>query len=150
MSGGTAITAAVVLVAGLAGAIQVAVMGELGDRVGVVSALAFAAAVTMVGAFIVLAVAERSLSGVRGALREPAWLWIGGLMGLLIVFAITLGAPRIGTAATVGLVIAGNLVMAALIDRFGLFGQDEIPLSWPRVLGIALLAAGAGLSLSQT
>jgi bacterial/archaeal transporter family-2 protein len=71
-------------------------------------------------------------------------------MGLLIVFAITLGAPRIGTAATVGLIIAGNLVMAALIDRFGLFGQDEIPLSWPRVLGIALLAAGAGLSLSQS
>jgi transporter family-2 protein len=136
-------------VAGLAGAIQVAVMGELGDRVGVASALAFAAAVTMVGALVVLAAAERSLSGVRAALREPAWLWTGGLMGLLIVFAITLGAPRIGTAATVGLVIAGNLVMAAVIDRFGLFGQDEIPLSWPRVLGIALLAAGAGLSLSQ-
>jgi transporter family-2 protein len=140
----------VVFVAGLAGAVQVAVMGELGDRVGVVSALAFAATVTVLGSFVVLAIAETSVSGVRAALREPAWLWTGGLMGLLIVFAITLGAPRIGTAATVGLVIAGNLVMAAVIDRFGLFGQDEIPLSWPRLLGIALLAAGAGLSLSQT
>jgi bacterial/archaeal transporter family-2 protein len=150
MTGGTAITAVVVFIAGLSGAIQVAVMGELGDRVGVVSALAFAAIVTVLGAFVVLAIAERSLSGVRGAFREPAWLWTGGLMGVLIVFAITLGGPRIGTAATVGLVIAGNLVMAALIDRFGLFGQDEIPLSWPRLLGIALLAAGAVLSLSQT
>lgn len=150
MSGGTAITAAIVFAAGLAGAVQVAVMGELGERVGVVSALAFAVAVTMLGAFVVLAIAERSVSGLRAAFGEPVWLWIGGLMGLLIVFAITLAAPRIGTAATVGLVIAGNLVMAALIDRFGLFGQDEIALSWPRLLGIALLAAGAGLSLSQT
>ena len=125
-------------------------MGELGERVGVVAALAFAAAVTAVGAFVVLAVADRSLSGVRATFHEPAWLWMGGLMGLLIVFSITLAAPRIGTAATVGFIIAGNLVMAAAIDRFGLFGQDEIPLSWPRLLGIALLAVGAGLSLSQT
>lgn len=146
----TALTAAVVFVAGLSGAVQVAVMGELGERIGVVPALAFAAAVTALGAFVVLAVAERGLSGVRAALDQPAWLWLGGLMGLLIVFSITLAAPRIGTAATVGLVIAGNLVMAAAIDRFGLFGQDEIPLSWPRLLGIALLAVGAGLSLSQT
>jgi bacterial/archaeal transporter family-2 protein len=146
----TAVTAAVVFIAGISGAVQVAVMGELGERVGVVAALAFAATVTMLGAFVVLAVADRSLSGVRAAFDEPAWLWVGGLMGLLIVFAITLAAPRIGTAATVGLIIAGNLVMAAAIDRFGLFGQDEIPLSWPRLLGIALLAVGAGLSLSQT
>jgi uncharacterized membrane protein YdcZ (DUF606 family) len=39
--------------------------------------------------------------------------------------------------------------MAAVIDRLGLFGQDEIPLAWPRLLGIALLAAGATLTLSQ-
>ena len=71
-------------------------------------------------------------------------------MSILIVFAITLGAPRIGTAATIGLVITGNLLMAALIDRFGLFGQEEIPLAWPRLLGIVLLAAGASLTLSQT
>ena len=150
MSGGTAVTAAIVFLAGLAGAVQVSVMGELGERVGVVPALAFAATITMVGALVVFVAAERSLSGVRAAFDQPAWLWTGGLMGLLIVFSITLSAPRIGTAATVGLVIAGNLVMAAVIDRFGLLGQEEIPLHWPRLLGIALLAVGAGLSLSQT
>jgi uncharacterized membrane protein YdcZ (DUF606 family) len=37
--------------------------------------------------------------------------------------------------------------MAALIDQFGLLGQDEVALTWPRVLGLALLAAGAALSL---
>jgi uncharacterized membrane protein YdcZ (DUF606 family) len=37
--------------------------------------------------------------------------------------------------------------MGAVIDRSGLFGLDQIPLTWPRVLGILLLAVGAGLSL---
>jgi bacterial/archaeal transporter family-2 protein len=150
MSSGTAITVAIVFVSGLAGSIQVAVMGELGERVGIAPALAFAGGVSLICALVVLIAAERSFSGVRAAVEQPAWLWLGGVMSILIVFAITLGAPRIGTAATIGLVITGNLLMAAVIDRFGLLGQDEIPLAWPRLLGIALLAIGAALSLSQT
>jgi transporter family-2 protein len=148
--GGTAATVVIVFVSGLAGSIQVAVMGELGERVGIAPALVFAAIVSLLCALAALVVVERSFSGVRAAYEQPKWLWIGGVMSILIVFAITLGAPRIGTAATIGLVITGNLVMAAVIDRFGLFGQDEIPLAWPRLLGIALLAAGATLTLTQT
>jgi bacterial/archaeal transporter family-2 protein len=150
VSGGTAITVVIVFVSGLAGSIQVAVMGELGERVGIAPALVFAAVITLLCALVALVVAERSFSGVRAAYEQPKWLWLGGVMSILIVFAITLGAPRIGTAATIGLVITGNLIMAAVIDRFGLFGQEEIPLAWPRLLGIIFLAAGAGLTLSQT
>ena len=40
--------------------------------------------------------------------------------------------------------------MGAVIDRLGLFGVEQIGLSWPRVLGIFLLAAGAALSLVKT
>ena len=53
----------------------------------------------------------------------------------------------IGVAASIGILIGGQLVMAVVIDRFGLFGVDQIALHWPRLLGIALLAAGAALSL---
>jgi bacterial/archaeal transporter family-2 protein len=140
----------IAFVSGLAGSIQVAVMGELGERVGIAPALVFAVIISLICALVALVVVERSFSGLRAAYEQPKWLWLGGVMSILIVFAITLGAPRIGTAATIGLVIAGNLVMAAVIDRFGLFGQEEIPLAWPRLLGIALLAAGASLTLTQT
>jgi bacterial/archaeal transporter family-2 protein len=47
-------------------------------------------------------------------------------------------------------VIAGNLAMAAVIDHFGLFGQEEIELGWPRLVGLGLLAAGSALSLANT
>jgi uncharacterized membrane protein YdcZ (DUF606 family) len=39
--------------------------------------------------------------------------------------------------------------MGAVIDRYGLFGVDQIALGWPRLLGIGLLVAGAALSLSR-
>lgn len=147
MSSGTALAVAVTLTAGLAGGVQAAVMGELGERVGIVPALAYATLVSMVFAVVVLLVWERSFAGVRQVLHEPAWLWLGGVMGLYIVLAITIATPRIGVAATIGLVIAGNLVMAAAIDRWGLFAQEQIPITWHRLLGLALLAAGSALLL---
>ena len=136
--------------AGLAGAVQAAVMGELGERVGIIPAVAFSVIVAVLLGLAALLIWERSFAGVRAALHEPAWLWLGGLMSIYIVLAITVGPPRIGVAATVGIVIAGNLVAAAVIDRYGLFGQDVIPLDRWRLLGLLLLAAGAALSLSRT
>ena len=140
---------AVVLCAigGLAGAIQAAVMGELGERVGVAPALTFAVAISLACALGALLIWERSFSGVRAAAEQPWWLWVGGVMSVFIVLGITVATPRIGVAATIGIVIAGNLVAAALIDQYGLFGQEQVAITGLRLLGLALLAAGAALSL---
>jgi transporter family-2 protein len=92
---------------------------------------------------------ERSFAGVREAAHQPGWLWLGGVMSVFIVLAITVAAPRIGVAATIGIVIAGNLVMGALIDQYGLLGQEQATLTWPRLLGLVLLAIGAALSLDR-
>jgi transporter family-2 protein len=150
VSSGTVVAVALTATAGLAGAVQAAVMGELGDRVGIAPAIALSVIVAFLCGVTALLVWERSFAGVRAAFHEPAWLWIGGLLSVYIVLAITVGPPRIGVAATVGIVIAGNLVMAALIDRYGLFGQDVIPIDRWRLLGLVLVAAGAALLLSRT
>jgi transporter family-2 protein len=104
---------------------------------------------TALAALGMLVVAERSLDAYVGAFRQPWWMLAGGVMGLIVVFTITFAGPRIGVAAVVGILIAGQLVMGAAIDRWGLFGAERIPLSWPRLLGILLLAAGAALSLRK-
>jgi transporter family-2 protein len=70
-------------------------------------------------------------------------------VGLFIILTVTIAGSRIGIAATVGILIAGQLVAGAVIDRFGLFGAARIPLNWPRLLGILLLGAGAALSLRR-
>jgi transporter family-2 protein len=147
VAGGAAVAVALAAAAGLSGAVQASVMGVLGERVGIVPAVAFSAVVSVVIGVAALLVSRGTLRGLGDVLREPAWLWIGGALSVFIVLAVTVGPPRIGTTATIGIVVAGNLAMGAVIDRFGLFGLDQIALSWPRVLGIALLAVGAALSL---
>jgi transporter family-2 protein len=144
VSAGT-LTIGFCLVAGVAGALQVAINGALGGRVGVLEATAFnliLSALLLVG--IILAVRQTG-GGIVAAVREPPWLWLGGVMGAIIVTAITLGPPRIGTFATIALLIAGQLAMGVVIDALGLFGVARIPVSWERALGVALLALGAFL-----
>jgi transporter family-2 protein len=148
VSGG-ALATGLAVAAGLAGSIQVALMSRLGERIGVLEALAFATALTAAIALVFLVAAHRSVAGFSRAAHQPWWLLLGGVMGLLIVFTVTYAGPRIGVAATVGILIAGQLAMGAAIDRFGLFGSARIALHWPRLLGLALLAAGAALSLRK-
>jgi transporter family-2 protein len=147
VSGGNALAVVLALSAGLAGSVQAAVMGKLGERVGIFEALAFSTVVAIVVAWVTLLVVRQSVSGVGEATRQPVWLWTGGALSAFIVLAITVGPPRIGVTATVAMVIAGNLVMAALIDRFGWLRNKQIDLEWPRVLGLLLLVAGAALTL---
>jgi bacterial/archaeal transporter family-2 protein len=143
----TSLAVVLATIAGLAGSVQVAVMGRFGGRIGVFEALSFSTAVQLVFSFALLLVARGGIGGLHHVTRTPVWMWIGGLMGLTVVTAITFAQPRIGATATIGILIAGQLVMGAVIDRFGLFGVDQISLSPTRLIGIVLLGIGAGLSL---
>ncbi len=65
------------------------------------------------------------------------------------MLTITFAGPRIGVAATVGILIAGQLAMGAVADQFGLLGSTRIAIHWPRLVGMMLLFAGAALSLRK-
>jgi transporter family-2 protein len=145
----TAVAAAVALAAGVGGAIQIAVQGKLGERVGSIEALAWAAASGGVLALTVLLVARRSLTGLVEAAESPKWMLIGGVMGAFIVLAITIAGPRIGVVATTAFLIAAQFSLAAVIDRYGWFGVERIGFTWWRVLGIGLLVIGAALTLRR-
>jgi bacterial/archaeal transporter family-2 protein len=128
---------------------QVAVMGRFGERIGSLEAFAVAAVLTAAIGLAALLVARRSLAGMGDAGDAPPWIWLGGVFGAFVVLTITVTTPRLGVAAVVALLIAGQLAMGALIDRFGWFGVERVPLGWQRLLGIALLAAGTALVLRK-
>ena len=145
----TGLAATLAVTAGLLGAVQVAVMGKLGERIGSLEAVMIAAIVTGVIVLPILVVVRQGFGGMGETLAQPWWMLTGGALGAVIVFSITIAGPKIGTTAVVALLIAGQLVAATVIDRYGWFGFDRVALDWPRVLGIALLAVGAALTLRR-
>ena len=48
----------------------------------------------------------------------------------------------IGAGGVAAATVAGQLTASVAIDRLGLFGLDQVPLSPGRILGVALLIAG--------
>lgn len=143
----SSVAIALAVLGGLAGSMQVAIMGRFGGRVGVFEALAFSTAIQLVLAVLVVVAVRGGLGGLNHVMKTPVWMWAGGLMGFTVVSAITFAQPRIGATAVIGILIAGQLVMGAAIDRFGLFGVEQIAISPARALGIVLLGIGAALSL---
>jgi len=148
VSGVTAAFATLALVAGIAGSVQVAVMGRFGERIGSFEALLANLGFSTLLASLVLLAVRQGTGGLGGAFRAPWWYWVGGGgMGILVVLSITLCAPRLGATATIGALIAGQLAMGVAIDRFGLFGVERVELTWIRAAGVVLLAVGAALAL---
>ena len=145
----TAVAAALALAAGFGGAVQIAVQGRLGDRVGSLEAVATASLIGALVALTVLLLARRSLAGVGDAFGAPKWMLLGGVMSALIILAITVAGPRIGIVATSAVLIAAQFSLATVIDRNGWFGVERVAVTWPRVLGIGLLFVGAALTLRR-
>ena len=65
-----------------------------------------------------------------------------GILGIGIIMGIAYSLPKVGVAAGLSAIIAGQMLVGVLVDTFGLAGGEAIPLSWSRVGGLALLALG--------
>lgn len=72
----------------------------------------------------------------------PWWAYLGGLIGASIVVTSAIAAPKLGAAFMVACLIAGQLIASVVIDQFGLARYPVRPISWERVIGVALLIAG--------
>jgi transporter family-2 protein len=99
----------------------------------------------VVGALVLLVVvlvAARSGGGENPS-DAPWWAWVGGALGAFYVTATVVVAPRIGAAAFFGILVAAQLLMSLVIDRFGLLGFAQRGVGAPRLVGVALLVAGA-------
>jgi len=75
----------------------------------------------------------------------PAYAWLGGAYGALYVAVAAYAAPKIGLASLITIGIAGQIVMALLLDHVGALGLPRDPLSIGRVAGALLVIAGVVL-----
>lgn len=72
---------------------------------------------------------------------EPQYFLLGGVMGAFITLTVIRSMDALGPAKAVMLIVISQLVIAYLIELFGLFGVDRQPFSWRKAIG-ALIAIG--------
>lgn len=135
---------AIMLLAGVGIPIMAALNSALGARIGAPAAAACLFAVALGCALVALVVTGGG--GRSGPAAVPPHLFGGGLLVAFYVLSITTLAPRIGVATAVLFVLLGQLVSAAAIDHFGLFGAPKSPITAARASGLLLIALGVFLA----
>jgi transporter family-2 protein len=81
--------------------------------------------------------------GEVGQARHLSWYYLtGGLLGAVYVTTALVAVRSLGAGGVTAATIAGQLTASMLIDRAGVLGLEERPLSAQRLVGVALLAGG--------
>lgn len=135
----------VVLVAvlgGLAGALQSQWLGAMEEKVGTLASTF----VTYAGGGLAITVLMLVFQGGRlsGLRTLPWWVFGAGLMGLVVVASLGVTVANLGLGAGLTLFTGATLILGALIEHFGWFG-DARSLDAARVLGVALVITGTWL-----
>jgi bacterial/archaeal transporter family-2 protein len=92
---------------------------------------------------IYLGLFERaSFSSLSQLKTMPLYKWSGGIIGALYVCSVIILAPKIGAANMLGLIVAGQMILAIILDHFGLLGFAQHGVNLYRALGTILLIMG--------
>ena len=112
----------------------------IGSAYGATAISIFVAAL---GAVMMIAVAGRGDMSRAALASVPWWVYLAGFIGTIFVAGGVVIAPVTGALLFFICIIAGQLLGATLADHFGLFGLSLRPVSLERLLGLALVLAGA-------
>lgn len=73
---------------------------------------------------------------------EPRYMLHGGAIGAVITFTVIKSMDLLGPAKAVMIIVVAQLLVAYLIELFGLFGVEKQPLEWRKIVGMVVAVAG--------
>ena len=94
---------------------------------------------------VIIAIITSNLP-IKQILEAPKYLFFAGMLIVFYILSITTIAPKFGVGNAVFFVLVGQLVSAAVIDHFALFGSTGSPLTIVRTLGISVMALGVWIT----
>lgn len=134
------------LLVGAALPVQFSINAQLRNAVGgPVMAAAISFVVGTLCLLVAFVVSRQPMPRGARLADAPWWVWTGGALGATYVLLSIVLLPRIGAATTVGLIVAGQMVTALVLDHYGLLNVPVHRISVLRVLGAILVIAGVGL-----
>jgi transporter family-2 protein len=139
----------VALVIGGVVALQGPLNSQLARSVGGLPATSVALGISFASVLVLAAVLGQL--GNLGDIGSAPWYTIvgGGLVGALFVASIVWTIRALGVTGLSAATLAGQFAAALVIDHFGWLGVDRSPISVSKLAGVALLAAGTYLIVSD-
>lgn len=134
----------VAAISGVAMAVQGTINSSLSQKTSLLSATLV---VHIIGTLVALVtvIAWRTPLLKYNWITVPWYLYLGGILSVLIVGLVAVSIPKVGVCNATTAIIIGQVSMAVIIDHFGWFGMVRLPWTPSQLIGITLFAAGAKL-----
>ena len=138
---------AIGLVGGLAIGLQAPLASMIGQRLGILESVFI---IHLGGLVAVMVLLLFSKGGNLDQWQTVPWYaLLAGALGVFLISAQVYIIPSIGVAATITLIIAGQLIMATCVDYLGIFEIEAKSLSWERISGLVLVMIGVWLTVQK-
>lgn len=128
------------IIAGMAMSVQGVMNTRLGEGIGNMEANAFVQGTAFALVMIALLFWRQGSFSALGSVSRLYWL--GGALGLVITLTVMLGIKSLGTTVAISIILMSQLLVAALIDAFGLMGSEKIAFGWNKFVGLAVMCGG--------
>ena len=76
---------------------------------------------------------------------EPKYFLLGGVIGAFITLTVIKSMDSLGPAKAVMLIVISQIIVAYVIELFGMFGVEKQPFSWRKVFGALVAIVGVVL-----
>ena len=73
---------------------------------------------------------------------QPKYMLLGGAIGAFITYTVIKGMEMLGPARAVMIIVISQLIVAYLIELFGMLGVEKQPLEVRKIIGMGVAIAG--------
>lgn len=73
---------------------------------------------------------------------DKKYMLLGGAMGAFITYTVIKGVELLGPAKAIMFIVVSQLIVAYLIELFGLFGSEKASFDFSKLIGMGLMIGG--------
>lgn len=127
-------------IAGAAMSIQGVMNTRLSDKIGLYESNVFVQGTAFL--FSLIAVWFLGKGNFKEIGQVNKLYLLGGLIGLVITITVMLGVGKLGPTVAISTILISQLLVAAIIDAFGIMESEKVAFTWTKYLGLALMLGG--------
>lgn len=137
-----------IILIGLAGGMAIGVQGPMSSVITQKLGPLESVFIIHIGGAIAALIPMAFLGSRLGQWKNVPWYALGaGALGLIVIMAMGYMIPRIGAAGALITLMAGQILIASLLDHFGLLGMTSRAIDLQRIIGFGVVMLGVWLTV---
>jgi len=128
------------IIAGISMSLQGVFNTRVSEKIGLWETNVFVQGTGFILTLIILLIAG---NGNFKAIKDVNKLYlVGGALGAIIIFSVMLGITSMGPTCSIAIILVAQLLAAGVIDRFGLFGAEQLKFALSKFVGLGVMIVG--------